>query len=411
MESTNLINRNKIFKTNIIEFNINGLLFNNKKYLIICFFFVLCLFTYLIKQIDSKYNIDENYTDRMKILSKGKNFTEKCLKSLFPIKYYKKVRSPLITVIIPLYNCGKTITYAINSIQNQNFSEIEIILINDFSKDNTSKVIKNFQKNDKRIKLINNNKNMGTLYSRCIGTLMSKGNYIFALDNDDLFFNEDIFDYVYRKSIEGNFDIVGFKAICVNDYFDKIENMKDDYFSNHTNNIILYQPQLGIHPIFKNKGYISNDVTIWGKCIKTLIYKKAVNSLGPHRYSTFLSWCEDSIMVFVIFNVAQSYKFISKYGIMHIKRNTTASFSQSLKNKIFGEIFFLDTIFEFSQNNVYKNSVVYYSFIVQNYYNLTKFENTTNDIYLKYVIKKILTSKFITEENKKEVKRRFIEFT
>jgi hypothetical protein len=65
---------------------------------------------------------------------------------------------------------------------------------------------------------------------------MSKGNYIFALDNDDLFFNDDVFDYVYKKAKEGNFDIVGFKTICVNDYYDKIENMVDDYFSNHTNN-------------------------------------------------------------------------------------------------------------------------------------------------------------------------------
>ena len=132
--------------------------------------------------------------------------------------------------------------------------------------------------------------------------------------------------------------------------------------------------------------------------------------MGPERYSIFLSWCEDSSIVFVIFNTAQSYKFINKYGILHIKKNTTASFTQSIKNKIYGEIFLLDIIFDFLQNNVYKNSIVYYSYIVQNYYNLTVFRNTTNDLYLKSVIKKIIKSKFITEENKKEVKKRFVEF-
>ena len=45
---------------------------------------------------------------------------------------------------------------------------------------------------DKRIKLIENKKNMGTLYSRSIGALMAKGNYIMCLDNDDLFFDEDV---------------------------------------------------------------------------------------------------------------------------------------------------------------------------------------------------------------------------
>ena len=132
--------------------------------------------------------------------------------------------------------------------------------------------------------------------------------------------------------------------------------------------------------------------------------------MGPQRYSTFLSWCEDSSIVFAIFNTAQSYKFIDKYGILHIKRNTTASFTQTIKNKIFGEIFLLDIIYDFLPNNIYKNSVVYYSFVVQNYYNLTKFKNTTNDLYLKKLINKILSSQFITEQNKKEVRKRFIEF-
>jgi len=410
MESTNLINRNVILQSNIFNNNINFFFFNKRKYFIILFFIIICIISYFIKQNNLTKKSDEKYIERIKILSEGKNYIEKCLKSIFTPKFYKRVKNPLISVIIPLFNCQETISYSINSIQNQNLTKFELILINDFSHDNTSKIIKHYKQNDKRIKLINNNKNMGTLYSRCIGTLMSKGKYILALDNDDLFFNLDVFDFVYKRSIEGNYDILGFKAVIVNNYNDTIENMADDYFSNHTNNLFLHQPQLGIHPIFKNKGYIANDFTIWAKSIKSEIYKKAVNSLGPKRYSTFLSWCEDSSMVFVIFNTAKTYKFINKYGILHIKRNTTASFTQSIKKKIFGEIFLLDIIFDFLQNNVYKNSVVYYSFVVQNYYNLTKFSNTTNDIYLKYVIKKIINSKFITDKNKKEVKKRFIEF-
>lgn len=410
MESTNLINRNIIFKSNVLEFNKSNFFFINKKYLIILFFCVFCILTYFTKKNTSSNKIDKNLNERLKILSEGKYYIEKCLKSLFQEKNYQKVLKPLISVIIPIYNCEETISYSINSIQNQNLSEIEIILINDFSKDNSTKIINSFMEKDKRIKLINNTKNMGTLYSRCIGALISKGNYIFALDNDDLFFNEDVFDYIYKIAKEGNFDIVGFKTVCVNNYYDKVENMTDDYFSNQTNNLILYQPKLGIHPIFKNKGYIANDVTIWGKCINTSIYQKAVNALGPQRYSTFLSWCEDSSIVFAIFNTAKSYKFINKYGILHIKRNTTASFTQSIKNKIFGEIFLLDIIYDFLQNNIYKNSVVFYSFVVQNYYNLTKFKNTTNDLYLKKVINKILKSQFITKENKNEVRKRFIEF-
>ena len=75
----------------------------------------------------------------------------------------------------------------IRSIQNQNMKEIEIIIINDFSKDNSAQVISEMQKEDQRIKLINNKKNLGILHSRAIGILQAKGKYILNLDHDDLF--------------------------------------------------------------------------------------------------------------------------------------------------------------------------------------------------------------------------------
>ena len=99
-------------------------------------------------------------------------------------------------MIIPLYNCEKTIKPTLHSIQYQNMSEIEIILINDCSTDNTSKIIEKAQKYDHRIKAIKNNKNMGALYSRSIAALMTKGEYIFGLDNDDMYFYHDVFDYI-----------------------------------------------------------------------------------------------------------------------------------------------------------------------------------------------------------------------
>ena len=78
-------------------------------------------------------------------------------------------------------------------------TKIEIILINDYSIDDTYNIIKNLQKYDKRIKIINNNKNMGAFYSRAIAALISKGEYIFGLDNDDMYFYQDVFDYIYKR--------------------------------------------------------------------------------------------------------------------------------------------------------------------------------------------------------------------
>ena len=82
-----------------------------------------------------------------------------------------------VSTIIPLYNCEKTIQRAIKSIQNQNITDLEIILVNDNSIDDTLSIIEKIQKDDSRIKVINNRKNMGTLYSRSIGGLSAKGEY------------------------------------------------------------------------------------------------------------------------------------------------------------------------------------------------------------------------------------------
>ena len=75
-------------------------------------------------------------------------------------------------------------------------------LINDFSKDNSSEILEYLKEKDSRIRIVKNKKNMGSLYSRSIGALISNGEYIFPLDNDDMFFSEDIFDYIIKIAKE-----------------------------------------------------------------------------------------------------------------------------------------------------------------------------------------------------------------
>ncbi len=60
------------------------------------------------------------------------------------------------------------------------------------------------------------------------------------------------------------------------------------------------------------------QVNIWGKSIKNEIYKKSVNDFGYENYSKFFSWAEDTIMVFILLNTAQSFIFIHKYGVIHL---------------------------------------------------------------------------------------------
>ena len=121
---------------------------------------------------------------------------------------------PLVSAIIPVYNSKSIILRSIRSIQNQDMKNIEIILVNDCSSDNTLSYIENLQKEDSRIKIINNQKNMGILYSRSIGALSAKGKYIFPLDNGDMFLDYDVFSTIYNIANKDDFDIIEFR--CVN---------------------------------------------------------------------------------------------------------------------------------------------------------------------------------------------------
>jgi glycosyltransferase involved in cell wall biosynthesis len=247
-------------------------------------------------------------------------------------------------------------------------TNIEIILINDFSNDNTLKIIKNFKRYEQRIMLINNKKNMGTLYSRSIGVLKAKGDYIFSLDNDDMYFDYDVLGYIYKRITQESLDIIGFLTINLWNYTASINKMKNIFTYLYPDEFYLEQPELRTWMIkFKGKYLVHNNM-IWDKCIKSLIYKKALNIMGYNRYSNYLSWAEDTSILFIIFNLAKSFKYIYKYGILHFKGNITSSLTQSIDTKIFGEIFFLDILYTFSKNNTEdKNLIVgqaYYIYMI-----------------------------------------------
>jgi len=160
-----------------------------------------------IYKIETFPSIDESF-------EKAKNFLENNLKGILLRNISSlSIQNPIATGIIPIYNSKNYISRAIKSIQNQNILNIEIILVDDKSTDDTLSFIKEIQKEDQRIKIISNKKNMGILYSRSIGALSAKGKYIFVLDNDDMFLDKDVFQTITKIAEKGIFDIVEFKGI------------------------------------------------------------------------------------------------------------------------------------------------------------------------------------------------------
>ncbi len=92
---------------------------------------------------------------------------------------------PLVTIIIPVYNTEKFLKNCLESVVNQTYKNIEIIVIDDASTDQSNKIIKNFEKTFKNIKGIYLSSHFGISIARNIGIDLAQGNYIFFLDSDD----------------------------------------------------------------------------------------------------------------------------------------------------------------------------------------------------------------------------------
>ena len=93
---------------------------------------------------------------------------------------------PMVSVVVPCYNCEKYIEETINSILNQTFSNFEILVVDDLSTDNTECILEKLRKKDKRIKYFKLLKKGGATGARNKALREAKGKYIAFLDGDDL---------------------------------------------------------------------------------------------------------------------------------------------------------------------------------------------------------------------------------
>lgn len=97
-------------------------------------------------------------------------------------------QKPLISIIMPVYNAANFLPQAIESILNQTYSHFEFIIIDDDSKDNSWKIIKQYAKKDNRIHCFKNEINLGVSLTSNIGSSKAKGKFLARMDADDISF-------------------------------------------------------------------------------------------------------------------------------------------------------------------------------------------------------------------------------
>ena len=238
------------------------------------------------------------------------------------IKNLLTQQSPKISVIIPIYNGGKYLNRSLKSVQDQKMKEIEIIIIDDNSSDNSLEIIHNYMKNDKRIKLIENKTNRKILYCKSIGVLNSKGKYIIELDQDDMFINDDAFNIIYNVSEKYDLDILQFNINFGNEITEK---NKDN------NNNIINSINIENQPKLKNSLFRTNFPILWGNLFRADLYKKVIYNLWSIIINYKIIFAEDFIITFFILIHARNYGHIRNIFFYHFINIESAS-SNHLNN-------------------------------------------------------------------------------
>ena len=305
------------------------------------FSFIILIFinNYFIENV-STFMSKLNY---IKECNKIEEYLKFCNSQLIKLKKIKKYKNPKISIVSPIYNRGKYIQRFIKSIQNQNFKEIEIILIDDCSNDNTYLLINKYSEIDNRIILIKNKKNKGTFASRNLGILASKGEYIILPDPDDIL-NKNCLHYFYNLAKKNDYDLIRFYIY---------EGKGKIFFGNHIIHLPsknIYQPELSTYLFYALKRIYQIDFNVANKFIKRKVLITVLNCISKYMF-LYMNIYEDGILNYFLYLFSNSFFFakkISYYYIINPNSITTKKFKPEYLKCIFWHLKF---VFEYSKNN------------------------------------------------------------
>ena len=214
----------------------------------------------------------------------------------------------MLSIIIPIYNSSRYLQPCLQSIANQSYQDIEVLLINDGSTDDSLDICNQFVQRDPRFKIFTKS-NGGVSSARNFGITKITGEWVLFVDSDDLLFTDSI-ETLYNGALQNNIDMV----MCGYEEYD--QNDKLCYFIKERTTEILTKEQ-GIMQLFKPK-YYRYQGFLWNKLLKCSIIKE--NGL---RFNENIYFNEDRLFLFeyllktkgsVFYNTQPVYKYFLRNG-------------------------------------------------------------------------------------------------
>lgn len=291
-----------------------------------------------------------------------------------------------ISIIIPVYNLEQCLEECLQSVINQTYPNLEIILINDGSTDNSLEICSRYKKIDNRRIAIVNIKNHGVSYARNLGLKLATGSFISFIDGDDIV-EEDFIETLYQPFVnDDSIDvaIVGSKTLSKNGR---------PLFSYSSNEIMTITGESAI------KMYLSRDsASSIGTSSVNKLYKRQI--LANVFFDENLIVAEDAKFVFDVISKAKKI-FISDEIKYIINNRQTSVTRTAFTEKKFADIRKINSYIMINiKENLVNNFCILICDTYIHYFNLSrKNKNIKKEIIKEYrrIYKKIFMKKIISK--------------
>ena len=212
--------------------------------------------------------------------------------------------SPKISVIVPIYRVEQYLEKCINSILQQSYDNLEIILVDDGSPDNCPLICDTYQEKDERVRVIHK-KNGGLSSARNAGLEIATGEYITFVDSDD-YIARDMVEVLYRNLIKYNSEI----SVCFWKEFlesDEVSEEKSEEYA-----VCVMDNVQAMKKMLYQRG---TDSCAWGKLFSKELFNEIRFPVGKIY--------EDIAIMYYVFDKAKSVVFADYPGYFYLQRNTS----------------------------------------------------------------------------------------
>lgn len=218
----------------------------------------------------------------------------------------------MISIIVPVYNTEKYLKRCVNSILAQTYTDLEIILVDDGSKDSSGFICDEYAKQDQRIKVVHK-KNGGVSSARNLGLDLAQGEYIAFVDSDD-YLDSNMYEEMYKVALKYNCEVV--LTDCIKEYTNESQLYTHDIRSGYYNLSQLkeeYYPHLLMMENVEYPATISNGLILFRR-------KMNRNSVLP-KYIEGVRYSEDLLFGAQLMYNADSFYYMKNQAYYHYCMN------------------------------------------------------------------------------------------